>query len=368
MEYWLMLTSTFAICSIFLFCLYLLADSRNKDDRKTFKTLVASNLLSGCAASTLAFGTLDINHAKYIPTKSSNSLRLLTLVVCFCGMMNFCIYNAGLISCLMAHKYEIPINELSDLLIKTDYKLLVWGGSYMESYLRYSNDISYRKIWEDAVKENGILSNIADGERAIRNNDRKVYFAYYPDFPRMFKSFPCEIIAAKSSYGHHSVAYPFQNDSPYVSLFSHYMREIKEAGLNTEWVDSKYDMECRNENGEQVREFTYGDVFSAFVIPGIGCAIALLYCIVEWSYKRYKCRCNNDSKEKTDKFVKEIERLNKFDNDARKLLTEIKDTFIKKFHDTYSVDEFHTDNLFYNVNVPYEEILHILEQALLSVK
>ena len=116
------------------------------------------NCLSACTATILAFGALDINHANINHAKSYVATRMLILVVCVCGMFNYYIYNAGLISYLMVETYDIPIKKLGDLLENPSYKLLVTGGYSEESFLKDSYDPSYRKIWENAANDNGMYN------------------------------------------------------------------------------------------------------------------------------------------------------------------------------------------------------------------
>ena len=87
------------------------------------------------------------------------------MVVCVFGMLNYYIYNAGLVSNVLATDPKIPINSLDDLKNKQDFTLLVQEGSAQESYLRYT--VAYKEIWENTVKRDGLLGNenVNEGEQ-----------------------------------------------------------------------------------------------------------------------------------------------------------------------------------------------------------
>ena len=57
-----------------------------------------------------------------------------------------------------------------------------------------------------------------------------------------------------------------------------------------------------------------------------------------------------------------------YDVEAKECLNEIKCNFQKKFQDTYYADYSKTDQLSFNINVQYQEILDMLEQAIRSTK
>ena len=285
--YWFALVSVLSTCSLFLILLFTYFDTRIKLSGTCFKETLRRNIFSGVATTSLAFGVLDMGHARSVSHTSASSIRLMSLIICFSGALNYYVYNAGLISYLMVYKYEPPINDLSDILNRKEYKLVLSGGTATEEFLKHSNEKQYQRIWEKTAKENGILSSDREAEKAIRNDNLKVFFGESPTFQMTFSSFPCEVMAIKRSYNPHEGAYGFHNDSPYVELFSHHIRRLQEAGLNTEGIRAKQDVECEAKKEEIFRAFNYQNVFSVFVFSGIGCTIALLYCIMERVYERY---------------------------------------------------------------------------------
>ena len=302
-RYWTLLALLFVTCSLYFGYIFTKIEHNraNIEQHRLFK-VVAENIISGFAAVSLALGALDINLAKpSINLKSFVSLRFLALMVCLFGMVNYYIYNAGLIARVMAHHPKMPINELDDFFDNNEYTLLIQEGSAQESYLRHTK--KYHKIWKNSVNRKGLLGNenVNEGEQKIREDPRKVFFVEYPLFQVMDqharKSWlmndtehgpsawtnPCELVAAKRRYGLNSISFAFPQNSPYIKLFNYHIRRIKEKGLATESFNPNSETEeCGKENsGGQFRKFSYDDVFSAFVVCAFGCFVAVMYCTFE---------------------------------------------------------------------------------------
>ena len=93
-----------------------------------------------------------------VSPKSSRAVKLLLFVVCVFGMLNFYVYNAGLISFLMSQEYKTPINELHDFLTRPHYKLLIIEGTSMETYLSQSYDETHLRLWSNIKKHGSKVS------------------------------------------------------------------------------------------------------------------------------------------------------------------------------------------------------------------
>ena len=301
-SYWVLLVLVFITCSLYFGYIFTRIERNGSNVEDFRKKLFGGNIISGVAAMSLALGTLDINLSKpSVDLRSFMSLRILAFVVCLFGIVNYYIYNAGLIARVMAHHPNTPINELDDLLRRNEYTLLIQEGSAQESYLRHTKE--YKKIWENSRKRRGLIGNenVNEGEQKIRSDPKKVFFVEYPLFQVMDQharrawlmndthhgstawTDPCELFAAKKRYGLNSISFAFQQNSPYIKLFNYHIRQIKEKGLATEAFNPNNDAdECGKENnGNQFRSFSNDDVFSAFVVCAFGCIAAVAYCIFE---------------------------------------------------------------------------------------
>ena len=82
-----------------------------KDEKETTSGSI-ERFLSGVAASFLALGAQEVQLARNFSINSSISNRLMFLIICLFGVINYSAYNAELISILMSENYEISINEL----------------------------------------------------------------------------------------------------------------------------------------------------------------------------------------------------------------------------------------------------------------
>ena len=112
----------------------------------------------------------------------------------------------------------------------------------------------------------------------------------------LYDSFPCKIMATGSTYGHFYMAFPLNKNSSYIKLFSYHIRRIKESGLETQWSAIKWrsHMPCNSEEDEVFRPSSYKNVISAFVVFGVGCIIASIYCFIEWTHNWYFNRQPNE--------------------------------------------------------------------------
>ena len=357
--YWCAIAASFTLCSIFIFSLSLHSNSVENNKNKSWMKI----LKFGEAFSTTAraFAALDVNQSSYACKQTFISSRVLTLVICTCGTLNFYIYNAGLISSLMVQKYDLQINELEDILVKPHYKLLVLGDSSAEGYLRST----YKQIWEKTVKENGIIAKPSEGERQIREDSEKVLFSASPLFEMEFDSYPCNVVASKIGYNFHSAAYVFKKDSQYIDLFNYHITSVKEKGLETEWFDSEKTMdECKDTVTNNFRAFSYSDVISAFVIFGLGCLIAVGYSTIECVYPWRRSAGNNACIERKETLQKHLIRLRNLNMTAKECLAQIENEFTRNLFDTNKEGNSEVDCLLCDVSHRYEKIISLLEQEI----
>ena len=107
--YWCVLAlfiSLFTVISYF----YFISSRTTKSDNASY-ILQNSNVIHSLWQSVKAFIALGVNELNVVPEKVKTSRRMMLLVMSFCGVLNFYVYNAMLISYLMAQKYETPINS-----------------------------------------------------------------------------------------------------------------------------------------------------------------------------------------------------------------------------------------------------------------
>ena len=280
-SYWLSLAISF-ICFSLCIALFLIVHYKvTRGLRAAYNNYKLESVGTGISAALLSLAMQDVDIAEDISYVSPTSMRMLFFTVCTCGMFNRLAYDAGLTSLLMVKKFDVPIENLNDILSNPEYQLLVRRGTADESFFVDSQDWISQRIWAKTLKEdNSILSYVA-GEKYVLDDSNKVLFGESPTVQFSIDSFPCELVTAPSVYGRHSGAYAFTIGSPYPKLFGHYISHIKESGLMP--VYAKHTgSSCSSGNGYS--PLTYSNIFSAFVVCGIGLALAILYCIFEFLY------------------------------------------------------------------------------------
>ena len=206
------------------------------------------------------------------------------LTICFFGFMNYNIYNAGLTSNLMSQRYSFPITDIKDFLENREYKLIIKSGTAAESLLSESHHESYQKVWSKVVEENNVITDVNKAEDAIKNSRYNAFLWNSPLFEMTFDSYPCEIVSSTQSYATGSMAYAFNKKSPYVSLFTYHIRQLKESGdvRNVIWKNKQQQADIDCSIGNSYRPFNYGDILLVFVMSGVGFIMAIIYCIVEY--------------------------------------------------------------------------------------
>jgi hypothetical protein len=259
---------------------------KNVENRKLFQRGKISELFGSFVLCLRAFTGLDASDMSNTMANIFSSRRMITLVIFFCGMLNFYVYNAGLISYLMVQDYELPINELKDILEKPEYKLLVESGGNDENFLKNSTNPGYTQLWEKISDEKGLLGSYTEGKRELIRDNQKVFFAESPTFETMFESYSCQVMRSRIGYNSNNGAYGFNKDSEYIELFSHHIIKILESGLDTERLSAaKEGIQCLDSTTNHFRMVSYEDVISAFAILVLGCLLAFAHSAFEFLYK-----------------------------------------------------------------------------------
>ena len=216
----------------------------------------------------------------------SMSKRLLQITICFFGIINFYVYNGGLISSLMVQKYEsAKIDELTDFLEKPEYKLLIDNNIAVESYLSTSSDTKCKRLWEMVKSQNGLLYEPNQGEERVMSDSNNMLLSSSPLFEYSSKEFPCNIVTSRQSYGQERVAFAFNNKSVYIELFNYHIKRVLETGVKLFPYSEKQRAHCETDEDNTFRPMTFPDIFSAFVIVGIGCLVALTRGFIEYESK-----------------------------------------------------------------------------------
>ena len=119
-----------------------------------------------------------------------------------------------------------------------------------------------------------------------------MYFEIINQVENSLENYPCDIIRSSKTYFQRPAALGFRKNSPYLSLFNYKLGMYKQSGVLSNLASirrhSTYTADCQ---GNQTLSVTYKQVFSAFLVFGIGIGISLLNAVVEFLCKRYLKPC-----------------------------------------------------------------------------
>ncbi|TRY79476.1 hypothetical protein TCAL_06563, partial [Tigriopus californicus] len=147
-----------------------------------------------------------------------------------------------LISFLATRVIVLPFNSLQGLVDESDFRIsLSPGTSYMDAF-KQSQDPIWQKAWKDRI-EPYLSSYSNDIEGQTRQVIQDTGLAFYDNFfavRTLEKYGNCEVIAIPAKYDVKPYAYAFAKNSPYLQLFNHYLKHLRERGTTKNILD-KYE-------------------------------------------------------------------------------------------------------------------------------
>jgi len=205
-------------------------------------------------------------------------------------MMNSVVYNGKLISRLLDREKELPINTLDDILNYPEYQLAVQDGSSKVNYFSQATTEPQRTLWTRRMegKEEAFVESAKLDETLMKDEKRIVFISSY--YAEMYlQNYPCNIIKLKGAYLKGSTnALGFRPNSPYFKVFSHILVKIKNFGqwdlITTRKDENRITVSCLADQKDEIT-VGYQNIFSMFVLLGIGVIIAAAFSIVEWAHK-----------------------------------------------------------------------------------
>ena len=251
---------------------------------------MANNFGSGFSIVGLSLAQEDVSHGRQFDFSSSNSIKILYFTICLFGMFNYMFWDAGLTSTLTVQNFELPIKTLNDLLSKRDYQLMVLHGSASESYFSvaagHTKSSVAKTLWTETMEGNNdaITNSIQEQEAAILRDNKNVMFID-PLSANLWTNYPCKITSAPQRYNQHSIAHPFKKNSTFTKVFDSALNKMMETGsltsINRHRLKFKPLSNC---NEERKFSLGYQNIFSAFVVSGIGFFIATMTMCFEYVY------------------------------------------------------------------------------------
>ena len=328
--YWGLIALTILVFTLILFSFSYIA-TYSLNSLSLTRGSNVEGLIDAVSTSLSAFLTLDVNVSN-LPTSS----KILIFVICFCGAVNFYVYNAGLTSWLTVQNTDPPIKELEDILKQPEYKLLMLSGGSSQEYLKYN----YPTVWKKSVQENAVIADIADMIKETLEDDKKVSFMGSPTAEILTSKIgkdmiPCKITASKKKYNEDLSGYIFNKNSQYMNLFNYHILKTIQSGVETEWLDTKkMSSDCIHNMDDQFRAFSYKDVISVFVLFASGCTIALFSLVFEYCYLSWQHSDSNRAKyvEKKQFIEDEIEKFRQIELRTKNCFRKIELAFKEKLY------------------------------------
>lgn len=211
--------------------------------------------------------------------------RILVFTVSIYGALVFWAYNAGLVSLLTAETFVYPIKSMKDLAEKSNYKLLLQGGTAYVDYFRSASEVSDRGIvWKRMDFQDQVLKSTKDIEARLLKDSNYVFFGPEVNVVVDFDSVPCNVSSDANAerYFEVSISWALQKDSQFTDFINFFLTNLKESGqinrLMARDVSSIESVQCPTELTKPIQ---IENIFTAFLIVGIGMFFAVLISIVE---------------------------------------------------------------------------------------
>ena len=290
--YWQTLIGSIFIGSLFIFMIRITQMLKtNKPD----KMKILGELLGAFCSTCKPFVALDVNPSVREANQRLISGRIVLLVVCVLGMINFQAYNAGLTATLVNLPWSRPVDSLEEVMKHPRYKLLVVKGSSAEDFLRY--EPQYHKLWINSTET---ISNYSQGEDIIKQDHNKVLLAITPEFEIVSNGYPLLMVGSNVVYRRRMVAYPLSSKSSFAQVFNYQILRIKQGGFKLSWKNKKSKINMDS----AISAISFNNVIATFALLGLGCSFAIGNVLVEWIYRKFACRQGRSVQVNRDSTVK----------------------------------------------------------------
>ena len=321
--------------------------------------MVLSKMIVCFCTAAKAFLALDVTN-----TAARVSNRMLLIVMCMCGVLNYYVYNAGLISNLMVENSEIPIQTLKDFQEKPEYQLLVIKYSSGYDYFKMARPLTIeKKLWEEKRIQD--ISNYKEGEQLALENDKMVLFATFQVFAHQFKSYPCSITASNGIYNREFAAYAFNKDTQYLQAFNYHMSRLIQNGVTTRndvYTFQKIAKVCNEGERNVFRSFGAHDMVLVFFILLIGCMISLVYLAFEYIYVTRLSSSKVLSPINKEMLKKELQKVRQLQNSTNECARKIETTLLEHLHKHHREEDF--SNIFHICHEGYNDKFLHAQQAI----
>ena len=214
------------------------------------------------------------------PEKMSG--RIAFVVLLYASILLYYHWEAMLISYLATRVIVLPFNNIRELVDQSTFVISLFPGSaYMDSF-KFSEDPDWQRAWKQRLEP--YLDNYEHTSRMIDYPLQDSNVALYENFFGV-SAFPeyadCQLIAIPAKIDFKPFAYALQKDSPFLGIFNHYLRELREKGALKQ-ILNKYESEeqdCLDMSGQPLG---FDSCFTAFLALIGGLMIGIIMMILEY--------------------------------------------------------------------------------------
>ncbi|KAK3865703.1 hypothetical protein Pcinc_028713 [Petrolisthes cinctipes] len=205
-------------------------------------------------------------------------MRAVFWILYVLGVVVVAAYSATLVSFLTVAGDDLPFDSLTDLQRIKSHRLGILKGSVLEEYFKNPN---FRDYWRALIEPHP--DTLARSYSELRYNAEQdpsyVYVGSY-EIQRLDPLGACTFKSARQHLLYNDGSLGWPRGSPYVQLFDHYINKFRESGLlrklMTVWYPKPYS--CPSDS---VIPLGFTQVFTAFVILGVGALFSLLFLAIE---------------------------------------------------------------------------------------
>jgi len=195
-------------------------------------------------------------------------------------------YSGNLVAFLTFPRVEPSIVGLQRLLGLGRDGQVTWSipqGSYIEEYLKISNEERFKEFMEKAELLARPLSNESLLQSIINDDHTHIDWGSKLDLmmkKQHQKTGECDFALAKHPIFTDRTALAFQKGFPWIPKFNHVIRQLDESRLMIHWRNLYWPSDNNCDRIKVTKgvssKVTILDMSGSFFILGLGCAVALL--------------------------------------------------------------------------------------------
>ncbi|KAJ8309744.1 hypothetical protein KUTeg_011609 [Tegillarca granosa] len=219
------------------------------------------------------------------------------------SMIMVATYSGNLVAFLTVAKAKPPFNTFDELASQTQYKWSVLKGTIFLTMFKTSPLRTFQILWEGLERENASNIDFLHPDPEV-HVDRILSSDYVliecKSYMEVKSATDCRLLIAEEEIPNMSFAVGLPNNSPFTDLFSKKILELHESGILQIMKEQNWPKKniCNDSLKSKAKPISLIDLQSSFYLLGVGCIVAVLLLILEWSVKRmniHVSKCDSES-------------------------------------------------------------------------